>query len=82
MDKGQNNDNMQLSDIHLAKSLYVKRHNIYIRNLKKWKVNSPILRHPLQNFKYTVSEVFVIQDSHIQHIYNYVYNFHTQEVDN
>jgi len=35
MDKGQNNDNMQLSDIHLAKSLYVKRHNIYIRNLKK-----------------------------------------------
>ena len=50
MDKDQNNNyNTQLSDIHLAPSLcWVKRHNIYIKKPKKWNVNSPILKVPLQ----------------------------------
>jgi len=53
--------NTKLSDIQLAKSLWwVKGHNIYIyiRKLKKWNVNSPVLKLPLQNLKWTDSEVF------------------------
>jgi len=84
MGKGQNNYyNTKLSDIHLAQSLWlVKRHTIY-KELEK-------LKYELTNPETSNSEsqvrqflrCLLIQDNHFQHIYNYVYNLHTQDLGN
>jgi len=36
----------------------------------------------LHNLKWMASEMFGILDDHFQHIYNYVSNFHIQELGN
>jgi len=83
MDKDQNNNyNTQLSDIHLAPSLWwVKRHYIY-KETEKMKCELTYPQTSASDLKWIVSEVFAIYDSHFKHIYNYVSNIHTQEVGN
>jgi hypothetical protein len=43
-------------------------------------VKPAFLKLPIHDLIWMASEVFAILDDHCQHIYNYVFNFHNQEV--
>ena len=74
--------NIQLSDIHLAPSLWwVKRHNIY-KELEKMKCELTYPQTSISEFQTDSFWSVCNIRQHFQHTDNYVSNFHTQEVGN